>query len=195
MQPETLVRHPAGGLVVLEANHEVVVHLGEDLSLLRFWGGHGNGPGQFRRPTDLCFGPAGDVLYVVDSHNRRLQEFSALGQHRRTWERAGNQDLVEPFGVAVAASGDVFVSDAGSHQVHQFTADGTWRRSFGGRGLKAGEFFQPKGLAITVDQRLLVVDQGNRRCQIFAADGTFLDLFGVGWYVRAAFEDRTKGED
>jgi hypothetical protein len=86
-----------------------------------------------------------------------------------------------PTNVAVAPNGDLFVADGyGASFITQYTADGTFTRTFGGKGTAAGQLDCPHGL--TVDRRqdppvLLVADRSNERLQTFSLDGRTLDTF------------------
>ncbi len=175
-----------GHLFCLDSAHEVVLRFDPEWNLLGYFGGHGSEPGKFQHPTTVAVNDAGTKVYVADSWNRRVQVLDAEGKTLGILEAPRAQPFVEPFGVAVASDGSCYVTDSASHRIHRFTAEGQWRGQWGGRGLKAGQFLSPRGVTVTADGRVIVLDQGNRRCQIFSTDGQFLDVFGVGWYVRAA---------
>jgi hypothetical protein len=83
-----------------------------------------------------------------------------------------------PTNVAIAPNGDVYVGDGyGSSYINQYSKDGAYIRTFGGKGTGAGELDCPHGLI--VDERgatpaLLVADRGNKRLQSFTLDGKHL---------------------
>lgn len=83
-----------------------------------------------------------------------------------------------PTGIAVAASGDVYVVDGyGQNWVHQFDKNQKYVKSFGGPGKEPGKFATCHGIAI--DNRgpkplLLICDRANRRLQHFDLDGNFV---------------------
>lgn len=192
--PRCVAETEEGEILVIEAHHEVILRLDPDFALQGFHGGHGEARGRFRRPTALAVHPDGRV-FVADADNRRVQILDADGEVLGIIDQTPAGPFDEPFGVAVApATGRVFISDSGRHEVHEFDAQGTWRRRSGGRGLAAGQFLSPRGLAVDEGGRLFVMDQGNRRCQVFSPAGEFLDVFGVGWYVRAARPPATGDE-
>jgi DNA-binding beta-propeller fold protein YncE len=84
-------------------------------------------------------------------------------------------DKYKPTDVAVAPNGDIYVCDGyGQSWIHQYSADGTWIHSWGGKGNEAGQLDCPHG--IWVDTRgnepyLYVADRANHRIQIFTLDG------------------------
>ena len=84
-----------------------------------------------------------------------------------------------PTDVAVAPSGDIYVSDGyGNAHVHRFAADGRHLQSWGGIGTGPGEFSTPHGVWVTGDGRVLVSDRENNRIQIFTPDGAYLGEWG-----------------
>lgn len=104
----------------------------------------------------------------------------------------------EPFGIAVAADGSIFVSDAGtSDRIHRIDARGRMTTLAGstrgfadGRGGEA-RFATPSGIAIAPDGSLVVADTGNHAIRRIAPDGTVTTLAGNGvpGYVDGAAAD------
>jgi len=84
-----------------------------------------------------------------------------------------------PTGVAVAANGDIFVSDGhggGTNaRVVRFSKDGHFITTWGTRGGGPGQFGEPHGIAIDSLGRVLVADRSNGRIQVFDAEGVFID--------------------
>jgi NHL repeat len=88
------------------------------------------------------------------------------------------QPFNHPSDVAVALSGDIYVSDGyAAHCIHRFAADGTCVGTFGGPGRNPGQFMEPHALWAFGDGRIAVVDRCNDRVQVFAGDGTLLDIW------------------
>jgi sugar lactone lactonase YvrE len=93
----------------------------------------------------------------------------------------------DPFGVAVAADGTVFVSDAGeANRIRRIGTDGFvstiagGRRGFAdGRGHEA-RFDTPSGLAIDATGTLYVVDTGNNAIRRITPDGQVSTVAGDG---------------
>jgi DNA-binding beta-propeller fold protein YncE len=97
-----------------------------------------------------------------------------------------NRQYDDPAGIAVAPDGGVFVVDTSNNRVQEFSPEGAFRGSFGGRGrdagairrvIMAGRFFQPAGVAIG-GGRLFVVDAGNDRVMVHSRGGGFLRRIG-----------------
>ena len=84
-----------------------------------------------------------------------------------------------PTGIAVAANGDLFVTDghepASNNRVVKFTRDGKFIREWGHSGSGPGEFLVPHAIALDSRGRVFVADRDNNRVQIFDQNGKFLD--------------------
>jgi RHS repeat-associated protein len=91
---------------------------------------------------------------------------------------SGAGQLEKPAGVAVGASGDVWVADTGHDRVQEFDGKGEFVREFGAAGAEAGEFSSPRGIAVSGGGDVYVADAGNNRVQEFNASGEFVRKFG-----------------
>lgn len=77
--------------------------------------------------------------------------------------------------IAVAANGEILVSDRQLRQVKVFSPDGHFLRAMGRPGSGPGEFGRgPLDLLLTVGDTLLVPDVQNRRINRFGPDGSIL---------------------
>jgi DNA-binding beta-propeller fold protein YncE len=98
----------------------------------------------------------------------------------------GGPPFNQPTDVAVAANGDIFVSDGyRNSRVHKFAADGRLLKSWGepghARDLRntkdgPGLFHTPHGIWVDGD-RVYVLDRENNRIQIFSTDGEFISMW------------------
>jgi len=81
-----------------------------------------------------------------------------------------------PSGVAVDASGNVYVADKENHRVQKCVVSGTtWTCSTfagSGQGPDANQFSYPFGVAVDGSGNVYVADSGNNRVQKFAPDCT-----------------------
>jgi DNA-binding beta-propeller fold protein YncE len=74
-----------------------------------------------------------------------------------------------PFGIAVDAVGNVYVSDTQNNRVQAFTNDGAFLRQWGSYGSAPGQFYRPSAIAVGPDSRIYVADTWNNRVQVFGS--------------------------
>ena len=86
-----------------------------------------------------------------------------------------------PTGVAIAASGDIFVSDghspnkSNSARIVKFTKDGKFIKTWGRLGSEPGNFREPHDLFVGGSKGYVyVADRQNNRVQVFDQDGNFI---------------------
>lgn len=101
------------------------------------------------------------------------EELLQLGRrHAPRWEEPFNH----PTDVAVAADGEIFVSDGyGNARIHRFAPDGSYLGGWGAVGDGPGQFMTPHAVWIDRDSRVLVADRENDRVQVFDRRGTWLE--------------------
>jgi DNA-binding beta-propeller fold protein YncE len=163
----------------------------------RVIGETGSGTGQFQSPSAIAVAPDGS-LYVADSLNHRIQHFSPSGEVLQIWGQFGDATqgdapggrFNEPWGVAVAPDGTVYVADTWNYRIQKFTADGQFLsmwQAFGPDGTDV--FYGPRGIAVDAHGRVLVVDTGNKRVVVFDADGNYLTQFGGAGLEPGQFDE------
>ncbi len=166
----------------------------------------GTGPGQFNFPRAVAVDSQGNV-YVADSGNNRIVVFGPDGAFLREWGstckldtgegcvNGGAGQFNEPWGIAVAPDGSVFVSDTWNHRIQKFTNDGQYVTSWGVFGSTGGElgqenlFYGPRAVVVGLDGNISVMDTGNKRVQVFKPDGTFVTQWGGGGVVDGRFDE------
>jgi hypothetical protein len=141
----------------------------------RFGDVAGSGAGQFEDAAGIAVNRtgAGGVqpgdVYVVDSANRRVQEFSASGEFVRTWGK------------------DVDASDPGTG-FEICTAESGHTCQAGTQSIEAGAFSYARGIAIDQSTgNVYVADSSGpdmERVDVYSAEGKFEGAFG--WEVNAS---------
>jgi hypothetical protein len=120
-------------------------------------------------------GSAGNV-YVADTQNDRIEEFTANGGFIRAF--GGPGELSKPIDVAVDRGPpyNVYVTDTNNHQIRKYTPEGRLLQTFGSIGTQPGQLTLPRALAIEPDGNLLVGQAG--RITRFSPTGSFLAAWG-----------------
>jgi len=109
------------------------------------FGEPGRRPGQFAHPTNLAIGPDGTV-YVSDTTNFRIQQFTADGEYMRHIGKVGTGfgDFARPKGLSVDREGRIYVVDSAFQNVQIFDEQGRMLMFFGGAtGDKRGRMNLP----------------------------------------------------
>ena len=133
-------------------NHRVVAldkHTGAEI---RSFGEAGSEPGQFFHPTNLTMAPDGS-LYVVDTSNFRVQQFTVDGEFVRVFGAAGNSpgNFTRPKGIAMDHDGHIYVVDAAFQNVQIFHPDGGALMYFGMPGVEEDSINMPTVVKIDYD--------------------------------------------
>lgn len=167
----------AGKVYVYQRTGSPIVVLTQDGELAASWGS-----GQISDAHGIFIAPDDRVL-LVDRDAHQVLIFATDGTLRGCLGERHSPRFGLPFNhptdVAVAPSGDIYVSDGyGNAHVHRFAADGSYRSSWGGVGTGAGEFSTPHGIWVTAEGRVLVADRENNRVQLFTGDGVYLGEWG-----------------
>ncbi len=86
-------------------------------AFLREWGESGVGPGQLRYPYGLAW--RGDLLYVCEYANNRIQCFDASGRSGGVFGRPGSREgeFKSPWAIVTGPAGKLWIADAGNHRV------------------------------------------------------------------------------
>ena len=172
----------------------------------------GGGAGQFDEPAEVATNSSGDV-YVADSLNDRIEEFSAAGAFIKAFGSVGfgAGQLYTPYGVAVDGSGDVYVADFNSSRIDEFSAAGAFIKAYGWGvldgasqfetctststcqqgifGSGAGQFEYPDGVATNSSRDVYVADGGNNRIEEFSSAGAFIRAFGSAGSGAGQFDE------
>ena len=83
-----------------------------------------------------------------------------------------------PGGVAVDASGNVYVVDGFNHRIQKFDSNGNFITKWGGFGFGDGQLYYPYAVAVDASGNIFVADAFNYRIQKFDSNGNFLGKWG-----------------
>ena len=181
-EPRGVAINKMGAVVVVTASgkHCVSVFSSHGEEMLRSFGTHGSGHGQFNYPVGVAFDGEGNIL-VADCLNHRIQKLESEGQFLTSVGTKGSGPLQfhSPIDITLNASiNKVYVLNEGSHRVQVLNSDLTFSNIFGKEGSSKGQFSYPRGIACDSTGNVYVADTRNHRIQVFTAKGKFLRMFG-----------------
>jgi len=179
--PRGVAVGPDGTLYAADSRNHRIQRFSAEGELLNYWGSFADASktkapgGTFNEPWGVAVSQTGNV-YVTDTWNHRVQQFTADGKFVRMWGYFGQAEQPEAFwgprGVAVDAKGNVYVTDTGNKRIVIFSANGEFISQFGTSGIDLGQFDEPVGLAVGADGAVYVADTWNQRIQVFQSDPT-----------------------
>ncbi len=163
----------SAGFVYVAGHEDRVQKFTRDGELVKIWGTSGTGDGQFDHPHGLAIDRArGDLIYVGDQENGRMQVFTPDGTFVRLWTDPQFQHIhdvgIDP------GSGDVFIGDYELDVLQRFTSTGQPVAELGGSGTGPGQFDGIWGVSTDSSGNIYVADTFNRRIQKLAPDGAFV---------------------
>ena len=151
---------------------------------------------RFCGPSGISVDASGNV-YVADTNNHTIRKITAAGVVSTFAGEAGTisnknntnifspANFYSPSGVAVDASGDVYVADTSNHLIRKITATG-WVRYFAGSGTAgsidgigtAARFNTPTGVAVDASGNVYVADTDNHTIRKITSAGEVSTLAG-----------------
>lgn len=220
--PSGLVVNSSGNILVADTNNHnirTLNYLSGSSYIIGgpFVGGYSqqagdtNGGTGFSRlffPIGVCIDQAGN-LYVADSGNCLIRKISSSGSATTLAGisnfNGGNAGYIDgngasakfstPSGVAVDASGNVYVADTNNHVIRKITSSGVVS-TFAGSGVAGfsdgsatvAKFNYPTGITIDTAGNLYIADKTNHRIRKITPSGLVSTIAGSGI---AGFTDAT----
>jgi len=154
---------PDGLIYVSDVGYVRTVVFQTDGTYVRQWPTQGN---------SLAIDAAGHVFEV--SEGGVVSKYTSTGTELTHWGTYGSGpgQFDSPLGIAVDASGNVYVTDTYNHRVQVFSNDGAFVTQWGTYGSGPGQFYRPSGIGIGPDGRIYVSDTWNGRVQVFESLAT-----------------------
>jgi len=186
-RPIALAIGPNGDAYVTETNDRVS-QISPDGMIVRRWGKEGSKVGEFDFVgPNVADGASGSIavapdgkVYVSDSHNHRIQVFTADGRFVRQFGNFGTGagQFVLPIDLSVDATGNVYVIDDTLMRLSKFGPNGAFLWTVDGatdkelKGNLHGADIDSKG-------RIVVGNDGNGRVVFLDLDGKVVDAFSA----------------
>ena len=114
------------------------------------WGMKGTGPGQFDTPHTFVID--GDLVYVGDRENARIQIFDTNGRFLRQWQ------LGHPFGLVTTPDHFLFMADAIAGRILKIDPQGRVVGSYTGPQPGQGPHFDPHEIAVGPDGSIFTAE-------------------------------------
>jgi uncharacterized repeat protein (TIGR01451 family) len=208
-QPSGVARDNAGNTYVADTNNSRVRKVAANGTITTVAGTAAPGSAgdggaavsaQLNAPQGLALDAAGN-LYIADTNNYRVRKVDSSGNittvagNGKCCGRTGdggaatNAEIGTPYGLAVDASGNLYISDIYDSVVRQVTASGTITTvagngtyGYSGDGGPAinAEMRDPWGVAVDASGNLYIADRYNLRIRMVSAGGNITTVAGNG---------------
>ena len=164
------VHHNGDVYVSIDNGGYIQVFNSDESQKLRI-GSQGSGDGQFKSPFGLTI--VGEVLYVVDYLNNRVQKFTFTGEYLGQFGSYGSSEgqFSSPYGICTDGRGRVLVADKGNNRVQVFTADGIFVSS-----IPCNRY--PYDVAVDNSGNIHVTLCSSNCVAVFSSDGKQLTTYG-----------------
>jgi len=123
------------------------------------WGMKGSGAGQFDTPHSIAID--GDVVYVGDRENARIQLFDLSGRFLREWK------LGHPYGLFVTSDHVIYMCDAIAGRILKIDHEGNVVGVLDGPGPDVARHFDPHQIALDKDKSIYAAEVMQWRAQKF----------------------------
>ena len=172
--------------VIIHENGEIYVGSNDDHIYVFDQSGHlknsigssGRGDGQFDIPYSISI--RGEVIYIADYGNHRIQKLTTGGKflHKFGKKGSGQGQFRYPSGVVVDSKNRVIVSDRDNNRVQVFSHVGNWLLTIDGTRTGNTCFYRPLGLVFDPQGNIHVAASGSNTIKVFTPEGTYVRSYG-----------------
>ena len=106
-----------------------------------------------------------------------VRDYTSVNKRSKTLIVNNDDNMGQPWGIAVSKDGVWAVADYSNHCVYIFNHEDQLIRKFGNKGTDDSKFNHPAGVAFDGDNHLYIADHDNHRVQKFTVDGKYLFYF------------------
>jgi uncharacterized protein (TIGR03663 family) len=145
-------------------------------------------PGVFWGPRDIALDAEGNV-YVTDTGNKRIQEFTPDGQFIAQWGGGGVAlgRFEEPTSITFGPDGNVYVADTWNRRVQKFSPDFTPIAEWPIQSWESESPANKPYLRVDSQGNVYVGDPERYRILVFDSQGKFVMTFGQYGFDTASF--------
>ena len=138
----------------------------------------GSGDGQFNTPCGISI--KGDVMYVADWGNHRIQKLTTGGQFIQKFGQGGSGQgqFNNPISVIVDQRDRMIVADLHNNRVVILDQNGSWLMTINGNISGVHGFKDPWGLALDPQGNIHVAANGSNTIKVFTPEGTYVRSYG-----------------
>ena len=175
--PYCVAIHDNGDIYVGSSAHCIYV-FDQTGQLKNTIGSNGSGDGQFITPYGVSI--KGDVLYVADFGNNRVQKLTSREEflHKFGQRGSGQGQFNGPIAVIVDSSNRLIVSDYGNHRIQIFNEGGGWLQTIDGKGSGNHCFQHPWGLALDPQGNIHIAADTSNTIKVFTMEGVYVRTYG-----------------
>ena len=159
---------------------------------IRFTGTHyKNILDKLKNPMSVAISQQGEVyvcdkegwkaVHIYNPKDASIKEMIDSASALESSMNVADEKCWHPSAITLDQSGNILLSDSGSHRVLKFSPDGRLLAQAGTKYTKGegnGEFNEPKGIAVASNGDVFVCDKDNHRVQILYSDLQFKCSFG-----------------
>ena len=160
--------HDSGDIYVASSDNSIHVY-DQGGHEKRTIGSGGSGDGQFSVPSDVSI--KGDVMYVADHSNHRIQKLTIGGQFLLKFGQFN-------YPLSVIVDQRMIVADWGNNRVVMLDQNGIWLLTINGNISGAQSFKSPWGLALDPQGNIHVAAYGSNTIKVFTPEGTYVRSYG-----------------
>ncbi|MFI5285602.1 MAG: NHL repeat-containing protein [Candidatus Dormibacteria bacterium] len=188
----------SGNVYVANYESNNILEFSSTGSCIHSWGTKGSGNSQFMNPYGVAIGTdpfinggsPGEAIYVADSNNDRIQEFTPTGAYVAQMGTAGTDSQTGTFTqlrrVAVDSHGNVWGADLWGYRVEEFTRSSsgyTYSQTIPNPIVPPGNtstsvFNQVRGISFDASGDVVAMDSVNQRVDVFTSGGTLVNTCG-----------------
>ena len=141
-------------------------------------GSYGSDDGQFSGPCGISI--KGDVMYVAETGNYRIQKLTTGGEFLGKFGQhgSGQGQFNQPISVIVDQIDRMIVADNGNDRVVILDQNGSWLLTINGNVSGAQGFKDPSGLALDPQGNIHVAAYGSNTIKVFTPEGTYVRSYG-----------------